>query len=470
MTAPAPSYRVSVVIPTRGRRASLLRALAALGKQTLPAPEYEVIVSVDGSDDGTAEAARALETPYALTVLERRRSGRAAACNAGIEAASGEVVVLLDDDMEGSPALLAAHLEAHETPRARAVVGAVPVLVPPGADPFVRYTAEGFAERLARMGRADHRMSFRDTYTGNFSCKRDVLRAVGGFDEAFALYGHEDYELALRLEAAGVELVYEAAALAHQHYEKTFAEFAHDGVARGQTAVLFAAKHPKIAGRLRLAEFYDVDWKWRVVRGALLGLDRVTDRGPAWVVRVMRRLEQRRPTRLHQFYRLAIDYLFWHGAFRARREQARVSAGAWGAVSGRIALALVLVYAAVTTVRHASEVAAWPRSSAGDEISANDARFVELRGVLPSSGRIGYLGDPAIVGDTPGERNDTALRHFRRYLLAQYALAPVVLVESTEPDLVVGNFDDGAVRPAPDDFEIAREFGEGLVLYRRVAR
>lgn len=463
----ASACRVSVVIPTRGRRPSLLRALAALGTQSLTARDYEVIVSVDGSDDGTAEAARALETPYTISVLERPARGRAAACNAGIKASSGEIVVLLDDDMEASPALLAAHLKAHEAPGTLAVVGPVPVVVPPGADPFVRYTAEGFEERLERIGRPNHRISFRDTYTGNFSCERDVLRAVGGFDEAFAVYGHEDYELALRLEAAGVELVYEAAALAHQHYEKSFADFGRDGVARGRTAVLFAEKHPHIAERGRLAEFYDVDWKWRVLRGALLALDRVTDRGPAWVVGAVQRLERRRPARLHQFYRLAIDYLFWHGAFRARRERARDSAGRWGVIRRRIALALVLVYAAVTTVQWIDEAARWPRSAGGDEISANDARFDELREVLPPSGRIGYLGDPPVAGNTPRERNDAALRHFRRYLLAQYALAPVVLVENTEPDLVVGNFDDGAVRPAPDGFELARELGEGLVLYRR---
>lgn len=462
----ASRYRVSVIIPTRARKASLLRALSSLRNQSLPSGEYEVIVSVNGPDDGTAEAARALETPYALSVLERPEGGRAAACNAGIEEASGEVVVLLDDDMEASPELLAAHLAAHESPGARAVVGAAPILLPSDTGPFVRYTAEGFERRLERLGQAGHRLDFRETYTGNFSCRREVLRSAGGFDEGFAVYGHEDYELALRLQAAGVELVYDAAALAHQHYEKSFEEFARDGVARGRTAELFAEKHPEIAHRLRLGEFYTVDWKWRVLRGALLAIDRVTGRGPEWVVAVVQRLERRRAPRLHKAYRLGIDYLFWHGAFQARRERVRREAGGWGVARTRIALALVILYGAVSTVLWLEQAAAWPESIGRDEISANDVRFLELREALPPSGRVGYLGDPAPGGDTPSEREDRDLRHFRRYLLAQYAVAPVVLVENTEPDLVVGNFEAGDARPAPDGFELVRDFGEGLVLYR----
>jgi glycosyltransferase involved in cell wall biosynthesis len=444
----------------------VLRALASLRTQSLPPTQFEVIVSVNGSDDDTAEAVRSLETPYALSVIERPSAGRAAACNAGIEASSGQVVVLLDDDMEASPALLGAHLAAHEAPGMRAVVGPAPILTTPDSDPFVRYVAEGFDERLERLGRADYRMGFRDTYTGNFSCKRDVLRTTGGYDETFSVYGHEDYELALRLQAASVELTFEPAALAHQHYEKSFEEFASDGLARGRTAVLFAEKHPRFADRLRLGEFYAVDWKWRLLRGALLALDRVSNRGPAWVVAAVRRVERRRSARLHKAYRLSTDYLFWHGAFKARRERTRSAGGRWGFARPRIAMALVLLYGAVSTVHWLREAAAWPRRIGRDEISVNDRRFVELRDLLPSSGRVGYLGDPALGGDTPEEENATALQHFRRYLLAQYALAPVVLVEDIEPDLVVGNFDADAVRPPPDGFELLRDFGGGLVLYR----
>ena len=313
--------RLSVVIPTYQRRDSLLRTLASLRTQTLPADEYEVIAAVDGSTDGTAESVRGLAAPHALSVLEGPNRGRAGACNAGIRAAAGAVVVLLDDDMEASPGFLAAHASAHEGPVERAVVGAAPIVVFPGSPPFVRYMADGFRARLERLGQPGYRLRFRDAYTGNFSARRDVLLAIGGFDEAFRVYGHEDYELALRLQETGVELTFSADASAHQHYEKTFAAFARDGIARGRTAVLFAGKHPAVVDSIKLSEYHRGSWRWRALRGLLLRLSRVTDRVPGWVITVIGRLERCEPARLDRCYTMAIDYLYWYGAFGALREQ-----------------------------------------------------------------------------------------------------------------------------------------------------
>jgi GT2 family glycosyltransferase len=312
---------LSVVIPTYQRRDSLLRLLASLRSQTLPAGAYEVIAAVDGSTDGTADAVRGFAAPYGLSTLEGPNRGRARACNAGLHAAAGALVVLLDDDMEASPGFLAAHVRAHEGPVERAVVGAAPMVVSPESPPFVRYMASGFRSRLDRLAQPGYRVRFRDTYTGNFSARREVLLAVGGFDESFRVYGHEDYELALRLQNAGIELTYSADALAHQHYEKTFEAFAPDGIARGRTAVLFAGKHPDIVDRIKLSEFHSGPWRWRALRGVLLRASRVTGRVPAWVVAVIGWLERHEPSRLGKYYTMAIDYLYWYGALDAMREQ-----------------------------------------------------------------------------------------------------------------------------------------------------
>lgn len=140
----------------------------------------------------------------------------------------------------------------------------------------------------------------------------------------------------------------------------------------------------------------------------------------------------------------------------------------WVTARGRIALALVLLYAAASAARMLYEVRRRPVPAAGDEISANDRRFERLRAELPAGGEVGYLGDPELTGAIPRDSVAAALLHFRRYLLAQYALAPVVLVENTTPDLLVGNFDPGR-RPEPSGFRLVRDFGGGLLLYRRAA-
>jgi GT2 family glycosyltransferase len=316
--------RVTVVVPTYQRRSSVLRLLASFEHQSFPAEQFEVIVSVDGSTDGTAEAVRGLPTSFAVAVLEAANRGRAGACNAAIRAASGNLVVLLDDDMEASPGLLAAHAAAHAAAQAggspRAVVGAAPIVVSSDSTPFVHYMADGFRSRLERLAQPGYHLRFRDAYTGNFSAPRDVLLTVGGFDENFRVYGHEDYELALRLQEAGIELTYSAEALAYQHYDKTLAAFARDGIARGRTAVLFAIKHPEVVDRIKLSEYRQWPWRWRALRAVLLRLSRVTDRVPGWVVTAVERLERLRPRRLDKYYTMAIDYLYWYGAFGAMRE------------------------------------------------------------------------------------------------------------------------------------------------------
>jgi GT2 family glycosyltransferase len=191
--------------------------------------------------------------------------------------------------------------------------------------------ANGFRWRLARLAQPGYPLTFRDTYTGNFSARRDVLLEVGGFDEAFRTYGHEDYELALRLQAAGVELVYSADALARQHYEKTFAAFARDGIARGRTAVLLAAKHPAATDRLKLSEYHRETRTWRALRYLLLAASRVTDRVPAWIIGLIGRMERQESARLDRYYTMAIDYFYWLGVLGARRQQGR------GGIAGPIA-------------------------------------------------------------------------------------------------------------------------------------
>lgn len=188
---------------------------------------------------------------------------------------------------------------------------------------------------------------------------------------------------------------------------------------------------------------------------------------PAWVVASVARLETLEPARLNKYYTLAIDYLFWHGALGAMRERdgARTLAG-----GPRVALALVLLYAGVSAAQWTYRAAQWPSQSGRDEISANDRRFARLRSALPAGGEVGYLGDPEPVGPTPREADAAALLHFRRQLLAQYALAPVVLVPGTGAELVVGNFHENAAPAAPPGYRTIADFGGGVVLFRRATR
>jgi hypothetical protein len=135
----------------------------------------------------------------------------------------------------------------------------------------------------------------------------------------------------------------------------------------------------------------------------------------------------------------------------------------------RIALGLVLLYAAASSVAWLQRAAAAPGRLRQDEISAYELRFKELRATLPSQGVVGYIGSPDPAGTATGDANAAALLHFRRYLLAQYTLAPLVIVEDAASELVIGNFEPGVAPPPPAGLELIRDFGGGILLYRRSA-
>jgi len=312
---------ISVVIPTYRRRTSVERLLLALARQTLPSDTYEVIVSIDGSEDGTRELVETFPAPYLLHALWQPNRGRAAACNTGVRAARGEVVVLLDDDMEPTPEFLAAHWRAHAGDARQGVIGAVPVALDRSVPPVVEYIGGKFNQHLQQLAQPGHQFKLRDFYSGNFSIRRDILLDAGLFDEAFKLYGNEDLELSLRLTKAGVRLVYSAEALAHQHYTKDFPALARDNLAKGQTAVLLAHKHPGMMDGLKLSTYRQGSRKWRALRAGLLALSDVWARMPEYVIQLMTRLEKRRPRRLNLYYTLALDYFYWLGARVALRER-----------------------------------------------------------------------------------------------------------------------------------------------------
>jgi glycosyltransferase involved in cell wall biosynthesis len=304
---------ISVIIPTYQRRTSVVRALESLMAQTLPRELYEVVTVIDGSSDGTADALRRLATPYRMVAVEQANRGQAAARNAGVARAAGDLLVFLDDDMEAGSGFLEAHRHAHRDGARRVVLGPAPVVVEAGDPPLVEYRARRFEARLAALAAPGYRLTYSDMYTGNLSVRRALLLEAGLFDEAFRLYGHEDYELALRLGKAGAEFVFSPGALAHQHYEKTFPALARDSVARGRTAVHFSRKHPEVTSRLKLGQGARATPKWRALRGLLLGLTRVLPPTVNLVTRVVESVERRRPRGLDRYYDMALDYYYWVG-------------------------------------------------------------------------------------------------------------------------------------------------------------
>jgi GT2 family glycosyltransferase len=310
----------SVVIPTYQRRDALARLLRALARQSIPHSRYEAVVIVDGSADGTCEMLAALAPPLRLAWHAQPNAGRAVACNHGIRLARHELVILLDDDMEPTPGWLEAHCAAHADGAPRAVMGAVPVKLATGASGAARYVARKFERHLQTLATPGRPVALREFYSGNLSIPRGVLQRVGGFDEAFRVYGNEDLELYCRLRSAGVTITFSPTPLACQYYTKDFPELARDNVAKGMTAVLLATKHPEAASELKLSARH-LGSRWR--RGVLKALVCTTRRWPVvlrGVARTMRAASRMNAPLPDTCHALAADYFFLLGAIVAWSE------------------------------------------------------------------------------------------------------------------------------------------------------
>lgn len=237
---------ISVIVATYNRREVLGRCLQALAEQDFPASEYEIIVVVDGSTDGTQEFLRTLEIAPTLRVIDQPNRGLAAARNAGLRAAAHAIVLFLDDDLLCEPGTLSAHAKAHES--GEHIVAFGPVLI--GAT-----SADGAASRLTRahyseqiygpLARGEQpTWPIHARVPPNSSIGRELLLSFGGFDEQF-VNAHEDIELGIRLWSAGVKFVYVPGADAEHVYVKSDRDFGGaEAVRGGKYEVMLCRKHP----------------------------------------------------------------------------------------------------------------------------------------------------------------------------------------------------------------------------------
>ncbi len=222
---------ITVVIPTRNRRTSLLRTLAALTRQDYPPGRFEVVVAIDGGTDDTRASLDCVALPFALRVVGFENPlGAAAARNLGARGATAPLLLFLDDDIEAAPGLLSAHARARASgvnvstgylrtqTRTNPPIGEDRADAAPGhaADLF-QIALRGWWEAMfSRMRRPGHRYDFRDVLTGNCAIDTDSFHRAGGFDESFGC--HEDYEMGVRLVESSCEFrfIEEAAGVHHE--------------------------------------------------------------------------------------------------------------------------------------------------------------------------------------------------------------------------------------------------------------
>ena len=173
---------LSVIIPTYHRNDLLAKCLDCLAPrvQVLPAEEYEVIVTDDGSKT-TAKEMICDRYPWVKWVAGPRK-GPGANRNNGARYAQSDWLAFTDDDCLPEPNWLSAFAEA-TTGSAQALEGAIHPLGDPNQDLAecpVNLTGGWF-------------------WSANVAVKRSLFEQIGGFDPNYPLAAHEDVDMKLRL-------------------------------------------------------------------------------------------------------------------------------------------------------------------------------------------------------------------------------------------------------------------------------
>jgi hypothetical protein len=260
--APAPS--TSVVIPTCGRPRHVTELIRSLLKGER-VPDEILVVDNRPADPGTA-AALAREfggEPRVRRVVEPV-AGASRARNRGLQAARGELVGFLDDDVVADPAWLRA---VHEAWAAHPGLGCVTGLILPAeldtpAQLLVQAYGgfdKGFARRLfdLRAHRLDHPLYpyLVGAYGSgaNAVFDRAGLLRRGGFDERLGpgtpTRAGEDLDVLLQCVLDGAALAYEPCALVRHHHRTEYADLrrmAYDyGVGLSALFVKLLASNPR---------------------------------------------------------------------------------------------------------------------------------------------------------------------------------------------------------------------------------
>ena len=188
-------YKVSVIIPTHNRQASLARAIDSVLKQTCQ--EFEIIIVDDCSTDGTPQYLQSLtQTDTRIRFLRNEKAGGGSrARNAGIELAQAPWVAFLDDDDTWLPEKLAKQLAALAAePQAVACSASYQILYPLRIKKIINTPKQISMATLLKSNSL-----------GGASvciCATATLNKIGGFDAH--LRSAQDWDLWIKLRAEGM--------------------------------------------------------------------------------------------------------------------------------------------------------------------------------------------------------------------------------------------------------------------------
>lgn len=251
LTSPFTPTDVTIVVPVLGTVSQeLIDALLHDG----PAA---VIVVDDASDPPIDDAMSA--DPRVEVLRRPQNGGPAATRNTGLAHVHTALTAFVDADVLPHPGWLTALLPHLADPMVAAV--APRVTAPPASEPSVlaRYeTARAPLDLGTRPARVSPRSRVSYVPSAALLLRTDVLRGLGGFDEAMRV--GEDVDVVWRLDEAGWSVRYEPAATVVHHHRTRPASWARRRFDYGTSAGPLAQRHPGALVPLEASPWSVASW------------------------------------------------------------------------------------------------------------------------------------------------------------------------------------------------------------------
>lgn len=222
---------LSVIVASYKRSESLGLCLEDLAAQATDR-SFEVVLVLQAHPAAAAEAYRSrFGDRLTLQIAEFDEGlGTSRARNTGLSMARGDIVAFLDDDVRLPPTWVGSMVSFYDDPEIGGVGGFVdhPGHYNPARN--AAYRLLGLTSNRYRidwggfnLGPASHPGEDQPAAWlsgGNMSFRREVIQAVGGFDEALGSFWHEDVDVAYRVAKSGWKMI-SSTKVTIDHYPST---------------------------------------------------------------------------------------------------------------------------------------------------------------------------------------------------------------------------------------------------------
>jgi cellulose synthase/poly-beta-1,6-N-acetylglucosamine synthase-like glycosyltransferase len=183
--------KVSIVIPAYNEGNNILACVTSLKRQDFPKGDYEIIVIDNNSTDNTLELIRKLSVIYTVEY----KKGPAAAKNAGITLANGNIIAFIDGDCVATKDWIKNIVSGFDESDVGCVAGSITAMEDANLSPLERF--------LIRKGHLSQVQHIENSFlpfaaTANAAYRKDVLDRIGLFDEGLPI--GEDADLSWRMQ------------------------------------------------------------------------------------------------------------------------------------------------------------------------------------------------------------------------------------------------------------------------------